>query len=392
LILDKNFLDGPIPECISQWTNLETLSISDNKFTGPLPSSLGQLTKLTKIYVDGNLLTGDPTSILNTLVQLEIIYMEKNTFVGTIDDNFMKGMVALRALDLSSNNFTSTAYGIPTHFFSLPELVILDLSNNQLQGLIPENIPENDKLIFLSVQTNLMSGGIPGQLVNLTSLQHLDLSNNRFHGPLRSELFQSKSLYNMFFSENPLLHAGPIPNGIANMTQLREISFKNTNRTGALPDFPASFEDLYLLDLENNHFTGAIPASYGQLPTIRHLLLNHNNLTGAVPVFNGTNNLGTVILDGNAALTGDFTSMCNLPTFSGKTAIVSDLVAVVDCDGSDDTTVVCPCCYCCAKAKEFCSELLVASLDWTWEEGWSRSARDFGFNLTDLIAPSDPPP
>jgi Leucine-rich repeat (LRR) protein len=417
-ILDKNYLEGQLPSCISKWTNLVALSMSDNQFVDEVPAELAALTKLEKLYLDGNFFQGDPTAVINNLTSLKLLFIEENEFTGVLDENFVKDLQSLTVIDVSGNNFTSTTYGIPIHLFGLPELTIVDFSANQLKGKIPTDIPINSALRFLAVNQNMLVGDIPSQLKNLTVLEHLDLSNNKLHGPVYKELFEMKSLYHIFLSENPLLQAGSIPSELAQMSQLTELSMKNTNRTGPLPEL-LGFDFLFLLDLNTNHFSGIIPANYGKLPVIRHLLLNDNsNITGQIPVFNGTDNLGTVLLDGTNVI-GDLSSICQLPTFTGTQDISTDVIMVADCSDSN-SGLNCTCCQCCSDDQLVCSNPLVASLDWvswilivalfngvclqqfalfflifdppldnfaqSWEYGYQRQFRNFGINVSIMDA------
>jgi hypothetical protein len=292
-------------------------------------------------------------------------------------------------LDLSTNLFTSSSgFGVPSHLFELPSLRVLDLSNNQLQGIIPDNIPATNLFAFFSVHKNMMTGTIPAALQTMNMLLHLDLANNDFVGPMPSEVFQMPVLSTLFLSENPGLDPGPIPSDVSSMTQLREISLKNTNRDGPLPEL-LGFSSLFILDLDNNDLTGTIPANYGKLPSLRHLILNRNPLTGPVPAFVATPNLGTVILDGTD-VTGNLSSICDMPGFTGEVELATDIIAIADCAG-DNAEIECSCCHCCDSADEGCSDPVVSSLDWTWEYGFRRTAREFKIDLSSLQPPEDPP-
>jgi hypothetical protein len=325
------------------------------------------------------------------MTSLEVLFIEDNLFTGDIDNEFAKDLIYLFVIDISSNFFTSAEYGIPPHIFDLPQLEVLDFSNNTLQGSIPQEIPVNNRLEFLSVHENMMGGEIPSQLANLIVLEHLDLSNNKFHGPLREEIFGMKILSEVFLSENPGLEADPLPETLATMTQLVEISLKNTNRTGPLPEL-VGFEKLALLDLDNNKFTGTIPPNYGGLSSLIHLHLNRNDLSGSMPEFTGTNSLATVLVD-KTGVTGDFTSICNLPAFTVDIFFFPEVevIAVADCSDAD-SGITCPCCHCCSKDQPVCSDPVVSSLDWTWENGSVRTVRDFAIDVSVMEPPSVPNP
>jgi hypothetical protein len=224
-------------------------------------------------------------------------------------------------------------------------------------------------LWLLAVNNNMIDGGIPSDLMNLYKLFHLDLSSNRFEGPIPMEIFAMPSVERIFLAENPALEEGPIPSTLEGMTQLHELSLKNTNRIGPLPEL-VEFGKLELLDLDNNAFTGNIPASYGELSSLKYLLLNRNNIDGRLPVFEKTIDLQAILLDGTNVM-GDFSSICALPNFSGKT---DHHIAIADC-ANPDNGIICECCRCCSKAdstESSCSDPMVANLDWTWEDQFRR--------------------
>jgi len=391
LVLDKNLFSGTLPSCFSDLKSSQLISFSDNKFEGNLPD-LSMMSNLTQLFLDGNSFRGNPSDSLDGLENLQLLYLEDNEFAGNIHD-FAHDMPNLMALDLSHNKFTSKKegdtsyekYGIPTHFFELEKLEILDLSNNLLEGELPGDIPVQTNLIFFSIHENKMTGPIPSGLKNLINLGHLDLANNNLSGSMPSEIFEMPSLNQLFLSENPGLAGGPIPAELQTMTQLRELSLKNTNRSGPLPEL-LNFNSLFLLDLDKNSFEGSVPKSYESLTNLRYLLLNRNPLLdGSLPVLNELVNMNTLLVDGTN-IKGNFSSVCNLPAFTGEYEFPTETVAIADC--SDDFAGIdCDCCHCCAKNDETCSDLTVASLDWDWENGFKRTSRDFGIN----VELADPP-
>lgn len=66
-------------------------------------------------------------------------------------------------------------------FFSLP---VLQLSCNQLNGTIPQQMGSLKKLSVLALRYNKLSGHIPASLGNLQTLKRLYLSFNRFTGTI----------------------------------------------------------------------------------------------------------------------------------------------------------------------------------------------------------------
>lgn len=397
IVLDKNLFSGSLPECIGDLTSLTFVSMSDNNFEGELPD-FSLMSDLEQLYLDDNEFEGFPIDSLFDMANLEFLYLENNNFEGDIHE-YGRDMPNLMALDMSSNLFTSQdpddeyyefRYGIPRHFFNIQNLTILDLSNNLLEGEFPVDIPVQDKMLFFSVHDNDFSGPLPAGLKNLTALVHLDLATNDFEGTIPNEFFEMPELIHLFLSENENLTPGPVPDALKDMTQLTEISFKNTARTGALPPL-LNFDALFLLDLDNNDFEGTVPASYGQLSNLRYLLINRNpKLVGTIPEFIGTNNFNTLLVDGTQ-ITGDFSSICALPGFTGEIQFPTDAIALADCS-DPDSGIDCDCCHCCAADDDTCSDAKVASLDWDWQAGFRRTTRNFAIDLDAYEPPESPLP
>jgi LRR receptor-like serine/threonine-protein kinase FLS2 len=119
--------------------------------------------------------------------------------------------------------------------------------------------------------------------VNLTSLKHLDLSNNQFTGS--TELIgELTRILDLFLSENPF-DADTIPESFGKLRNIHELSLRNTNLTGTIPDLIAeNWTIVELIDLGANSLEGPIPENFGNLMTLQYLLLHDNNdINGTVP-------------------------------------------------------------------------------------------------------------
>lgn len=343
-----------------------------------MPSELATLPSLLSLFLDDNELSGNPLGTVNQFVNLEELYIEGNSFSGVIDSTFANNLMRLRALDMSNNQLGGS---VPSELFTLPELVVVDLSNNLLQGRLPTEVAVQDNMRFLSLFKNSITGPVPSGLANFRNLQYLDLANNKLTGDLNADVFAMPFLINIFMSENPGFTQGPVPE-MVDMVNLKELSLKNTNRVGTLPTFENSTL-MHLIDLGNNALTGTVPSNYGTFTNLGFLLLNRNpGLNGPLPTFSEPSILNTVLLD-KTSIKGNFNSICNLPTFLGMIDIYEDIdpVVIADC-GDADSGITCKCCKCCTKDQLTCSEPVVDSLNWTWENQLNNVARDFGVNHT----------
>lgn len=250
--------------------------------------------------------------------------------------------------------------------------------SNNLSGRLPENIPENTKLGFLSAFDNLFTGSLPTSIRNLKKLVHLDLASNNFEGTIPNELGEITTLNLLFLSANPNFEQGEIPSTLSALTELRELSLRSTNREGPVPDFIGDrLTKLFMLDLGSNSFTGSVPENFGKLSTLEYLLLNDNPISGELPMTlaNMTNLFG-VIIDGTN-LEGNVNVFCELPNYQ---YVDGSQFVYADC-GGDAPELSCLCafdCHCCDGGLEGgCSQPEMANLDASWKNQFRRQRFEF---------------
>lgn len=68
------------------------------------------------------------------------------------------------------------------------KLSIIGLSNNNLTGSIPDNIPSSSSLFNFDTSTNDLTGSIPASFVNARDLYMLNLHSNQLDGPTPDDL------------------------------------------------------------------------------------------------------------------------------------------------------------------------------------------------------------
>jgi Leucine-rich repeat (LRR) protein len=88
----------------------------------------------------------------------------------------------------------------------------IDVSNNNLDGPIPEELGELKSLYVLNLSHNALTGQIPPSLGNLTMLESLDLSSNKLTGEIPMQLADGLiflSVLNLSFNQL----VGQIPQG-----------------------------------------------------------------------------------------------------------------------------------------------------------------------------------
>ncbi|GKV22956.1 hypothetical protein SLEP1_g32756 [Rubroshorea leprosula] len=137
----------------------------------------------------------------------------------------LDGLVDL--IDLSSNNLEGD---IPEEIVKLSTLGTLNLSQNQLTGNIPKKIGALQLLEALDLSVNHFSGSgsIPENMSSMTSLSHLNLSYSDLSGPIPSanqfQTFNDPSI----FEGNTKLCGAPLPTNCS--THKNDISEGNAGK------------------------------------------------------------------------------------------------------------------------------------------------------------------
>uniref|UniRef100_A0A7S3L758 L domain-like protein n=1 Tax=Amphora coffeiformis TaxID=265554 RepID=A0A7S3L758_9STRA len=371
LSLQFNRLEGNIPSWIGDMIELREINFASNTMSGDIPHEISRLENLVLLNLNDNKLTGG-LEPLQELTNLQALFLGDNDMKTRLIPQYLNKWPNLRILDLSDNSILNP---LPENIFQHPTLRVLDLHGNGINGIIPE-VPLGCPLDFLALQDNRLEGSIPGTIGNLTSLYHLDLSNNQLTGeiPKSGGLEYLKRLKYLFLAFNDFTE-GPIPHYLPGMTDLRDLSFQKTKRTGRVPLNLGLLTNLALLDLGDNKLTGEIPTSLGDLSDLTFLILYRNDLTGAIPTeLHQLDHLQKLVVHDNS-ITERADYMCTPPQPALK-----DFVMECDKDPSSNYPY-CPCCKCCIDEDVNCNTLVwFGSLDPAWDTQYVRNHYKFHEN------------
>ncbi|XP_061368230.1 receptor-like protein 7 [Gastrolobium bilobum] len=303
--LGFNFFSGSLPSSLLKLPYLRELQLPHNQFNGFLSEfDNASSSVLEMIDLGSNNLQGPiPVSVFN-LRRLSVIQLSSNKFNGTIQLDMIRRLSDLTRLDLSHNNLSvdinfrddhdlspypnlrnvllssCKLRGIPSFLSNQSTLLSLDLSDNQIEGPIPEWIWQVEFLVSLNLSKNFFTN-LEGSFWNLSSnIFTLDLSSNQLQGPIP---FIPRYANYLDYSSNRF--SSVIPPDIGNHLPFALLLYLSNNSfQGQIPESFCNATALHLLDLSYNNFVGKIPKCFATLSsTLRVLNLGGNKLQGYIP-------------------------------------------------------------------------------------------------------------
>ncbi|XP_058071090.1 receptor-like protein 1 [Magnolia sinica] len=352
LDLQSNELEGSLPPCLSNLSSLQLLDLSDNRLSGQISSSLiSSLTMLRFLSLSYNHFEGSLSfSSFANLSKLEVV--ELSVLNATYDWNDWYDVITypnqlevetestpwvpkfqLKVLQLSNCNINKHSGTIPSFLSTQYDLIVLDLSHNNMKGKFPSWLLENNErlqrldlssnslvgpfylpphpnmdvnlfdvsnnhiygqlpesigfllpnLQFLNMSTNALHGTIPSSIGNMTQLSSLDLSINKFLGEIPEQLPMGCILLgNLKLSNNRL--QGPVFPTNSNLTGLGYLYLDGNRFTGKISAGIFKNQHLQILDVGKNNLSGRLPIQIGNFTELKLLSMSENHFEGSIPV------------------------------------------------------------------------------------------------------------
>ncbi|XP_038696816.1 receptor-like protein 7 [Tripterygium wilfordii] len=249
------------PDFLRYQDKLEMLDLTGNKIRGQIPSWLWNISKetLEVVVIGFNFLTGfEQPSLISRLPNLKFLGLRGNKIQGPIPIP----PPSILDITFSNNSFSGE---ISSTFCSLPYLHVLDLSFNNLSGMLPQCLLEKvNNLNILNLEHNFFSGTIPRTLTNGSKLRMINLGHNALQGTLPRSLANHTMLEILHLGDNEI--SDTFPFWLGALHNLEVLILRSNKLFGAVgsPATGFEFSMLQIIDIAHNSFTGVIPSQYFQ--------------------------------------------------------------------------------------------------------------------------------
>ncbi|XP_013454872.2 receptor-like protein 6 [Medicago truncatula] len=268
------------PNFLMNQSMLFHLDLSANQIHGVVPNWIWTLS-LEQLNISHNFLT----ELEGPLENLASSYL----YVVDLHNNQLQGPIPFFSkhaayLDYSRNKFSST---IPQDIGNyLSSTYFLSLSQNNLQGSIPDSLCDALQLLVLDISYNNISGTISPCLMTMTNtLEALNLRKNNLTGLIPDMFPTSCGISTLNFHGN-LLH-GPIPKSLFHCSLIKVLDIGSNQIFGGFPCFLKNIPTLSVLVLRNNILHGSIECSHSlenkPWKMIQIVDIAFNNFNGKLP-------------------------------------------------------------------------------------------------------------
>ncbi|KAF8694379.1 hypothetical protein HU200_038304 [Digitaria exilis] len=292
LDLANNLLEGPIP--VPQGS-AEVLAYSNNLFSY-IPSQLSShLSDAGLFHAYNNKLSGNLSESFCGGPNILLLDLSENNFSGSIPSCLMENVNGMQSLKLRKNQLHGE---IPDSTVAGCSFEALDFSSNHIKGQVPRSLLACKNLEIFNVGNNEISDCFPCWMSELLRLQVLILKSNKFFGQVAQQIQEVDLSSNNFLGSLPkdqwfknlrsMIFSDPnlsssINHEVPGVAITYHYSTAITYKGHEDTNFAKILTALVFIDFSNNAFNGSIPTAIGQLGLLHGLNISHNFLTGPIP-------------------------------------------------------------------------------------------------------------
>jgi Leucine-rich repeat (LRR) protein len=268
LKLKKNNLIGKISDTFPAYCPLVALNLNGNLLEGVVPKSLANCTYLEILDIGNNQIQDAFPCYLKYISTLRILILRSNKFYGSIGCGGPNATwLLLQIVDLASNNF-SGKLSIKS-FANSKAMVVDNKAQSEFNYLQYQNSPiqtrnylNQRETSFLNLYLDAVTVSNKGLYFELRKIRYrftsVDLSCNNFNRPIPEDIEVLKSLYILNLSHNAFTDR--IPPSLGKLSELESLDLSSNKLTGEIPmQLADGLIFLSVLNLSFNQLIGPIP-------------------------------------------------------------------------------------------------------------------------------------
>mmetsp|Transcript_19745 Transcript_19745/g.28543 ORF Transcript_19745/g.28543 Transcript_19745/m.28543 type:complete len:604 (-) Transcript_19745:47-1858(-) len=230
LNLKTNFINGRLPEQFYLLSNLEELDLRNVHLEGTLPSTLSRMTNLKKLQIQSRSIMG-PLPNLSNLLNLEMLGLDLPSYDKNVPSEI--GLLTKLTYLFLGGNFDGK---VTEQIFLLPKLEELRLMGApRLQGTLPDEmfIRNNTNWRVIDIRNSDFNGTIPSAIGRLKELKHLQIQDCGISGIIPPEIGSCEALEKLIVQGCKL--SGSVPEEIGNLHAVETIDFGDNSLGGVFP-------------------------------------------------------------------------------------------------------------------------------------------------------------
>ena len=258
-----------------------SLSYRQAGLNGTIPKEVGKIRGLQDIDFSGNALSrGIPKSLFGS-PNIKIVRLSDNQLDGKVGSWIWRS--SLREVRLRNNSFRGKLPSVPPSRRRY-SLSTIDFRDNNFSGTISESWGKlNSSLVGLYLGGNGLTGTIPEWIYDANRLQHLYIPNTNISGTISEKLWKLPNLQKIVLHNNKL--SGSIPGvPITASPKVRGCDLSANFLNGTIPPTLFRLSKLEALVLSNNSLTGTIPeVPIPGIMSLWHIGVGRNSLEGSLP-------------------------------------------------------------------------------------------------------------
>lgn len=302
--LSVNEFDSRLINILGNINSIENLLLEGNILMNMKASDITNLTNLKHLDLRGSEITGDITEFIESLSlhKLQSLYLGYNKFSGSISLSIRR-LTWLVELDLSNNNIQ----GLITekHFSKMTSLEYLSLSGNHINIIVEANWMSPFRLRAAGLSSCHLGPKFPQWLKSLANISSLDISNTSIADEVPVWFWHVFSNANHLDLSNNNL-SGVMPESLEFLSTTT-LSLDGNQFQGSIPKLP---KNMLYLDLSRNAFSGSLPKLLPK--NLYYLDVSRNMLSGSLPSNLKNLSLGILILNDNRLNGSIPQSICQL--------------------------------------------------------------------------------